>query len=56
MTLDRDEYIQTIKGLLSKDPTKIRDANRTLYRAIAGEGAPEPSDTEADLVLAEAAS
>jgi len=57
MALERDTYIQAIKDLLSRDPTKIRDANRVLYRAVAGDdGADEPSDTEADLVLAEAAS
>jgi hypothetical protein len=59
--MQRDEYVQVMKDLLSRDPARIRDANRRLFRQAVVDGngtaryAPEGSNREADLVLAEVA-
>ena len=51
--MTRAEYVQALKDLFSKDPERIREANRNLYAAAVG----AHSDiTEQDLALAEAAS
>lgn len=48
--MSRDEYVQLLSDLLSKDPIKIRDANQRLYTQLVTEqGAPRA----ANLVLAE---
>jgi hypothetical protein len=59
--LERFEYVNLMRDLLSGDPQKVRDANRRLYVETCSDhdetGAPikAPSNREADLVLAEVA-
>lgn len=63
--LTRDEYVAALRGLMSGDPARVRDANRLLYGYTVG----QPTDAlplkaaerngvkntrEADLALAEA--
>ncbi len=55
--MPRDEYVLCLQALLSRDPARIRDANRRLFAALGidtvycdGE-----SHRSADLVLAEVA-
>lgn len=58
MTLSRDEYVACLQGLLSRDPIRIRDANRVLFTAVVnypvGDSQSDPK-RGADLVLAEVA-
>lgn len=53
MMLSRDEYVQILKDLFSKDQERIREANRKLYAAAVGSG--DGGVREQDLALAEAA-
>lgn len=54
--ISREEYVQALRDLFSKDPMKIREANRKLYAVcVTNGGGPAGSHTEPDLVLAEAA-
>ena len=50
--MSRDEYIEALRDLFSKDPEKIRVANRKLYGIAVGT---PNGTTEPDLALAEAA-
>jgi hypothetical protein len=58
--IERAEYVQILKDLLSRDPSRVRDANRRLYLTAVVElenPAEAPAgNREADLVLAEVAS
>lgn len=56
--IERSEYVDILKDLLSKDPARIRDANRRLYLTAVVDYSESPDDVghrEADLVLAEVA-
>lgn len=56
-TLSHKEFIDTLADLMSKDPAKVRQANRLFYQAMVSKGTPHPSaQMSADLALAEAAS
>lgn len=52
--MDREEYVQTLRDILSRDPRKIRDANQRLFTAVVANGGGDHR-READLVLAEVA-
>ena len=58
--MEREEYVGIMKGLLSGDPRKVREANQALYRAVVLDAPPPNGDVDttkraADLVLAEVA-
>lgn len=50
--MDRQAYIAALKDLVSRDPVRVRAANRTLFTAVVNSSA---GDREADMVLAEVA-
>ena len=60
--MSREEYVSCIQDLLSRDPARIRDANRRLFGAVV-DSWPSHGDSDvgqdaqrsADLVLAEVA-
>jgi hypothetical protein len=53
--MDREDYLALVRDLLSGDPTRVREANRVLYRGLVQGGGCDdgPGTREADLVLAE---
>lgn len=57
--MQTEEYVQAIKDLLSKDPERVRAANRLLFAAATRNGASRnggasaTQNREADLVLAQ---
>lgn len=55
--LTREAYVKLLKDLLSRDPARVRDANRILFPALVETEAdsPEIRKREADLTLAEVA-
>jgi len=67
--LDRETYVKLVRDLTSRDPQKVRDANRRMYGSVvngvepgglaSGESVRYTGDRnhnrEADLVLAEIA-
>lgn len=52
--MERDEYVSALRDLLSRDPARVRDANRVFFGALVA-STPNESNREADLVLAEVA-
>jgi hypothetical protein len=54
--MERDDYVSALRDLLSRDPARIRDANRVFFSTLVGvTAAPGDASREADLVLAEVA-
>lgn len=57
--IDREQYVTLLAALINRDPdprtreTRVREANRELYRGVVRKGA---TTAQADLALAEAAS
>lgn len=50
--MDRQTYVTTLRDLLSRDPAKVRNANRRLYGTVVAPDE-QKNPREADLVLAE---
>lgn len=55
--MTREAYVTLLKDLLSRDPARVRDANRILFPALVESQADSPGvrKREADLTLAEVA-
>jgi hypothetical protein len=53
--VSRDEYVTLLRELLSRDPERIREANRRLYSHVVDGSGKLPESREADLALAEVA-
>lgn len=51
--MTREAYIATIRDLISRDPDRIRNANRKLYETLVSSAS--QNKREADLTLAEIA-
>lgn len=54
--MTHDQYVKALADLLSRDPERLRAANRVLYAtAVGSTGVAGDADRQADLALAEAA-
>lgn len=53
--MTREQYVTIVRGLLSGDPKKVREANQELFREVVPKEDGEVTRRSADLVLAEIA-